>query len=895
MAITGTIPSDGPEASVRTTFGTILFCILCALSATTDVSGQTIRLDFDDTPIAEALETYAVRTGVDVVHSPLLVADRTTSCRYRGTSERDALICIMSGHDFRVEAISRRQAVLIPLVDEQPALSEAEGRVLSGFVLDAETGESLPGAHVILPGVGSGAVTNEAGFFAFPGMGSKPVSVVITYLGYARLDTTVVSRVETGSYALDPISYQVSGIVVEEESRRRADVTITPGLVSVSGRELQRFPGSLGNTDVLESLKWMPGIQRAGEATGGLLVRGSGPDQNLYLIDGAPVYHPWHAFSLISTFQTDTFKDVSLYRGAFPAEFGGRLSAVLDAELRDGSRSQPGATLGLSGLNASFIMESPLSNKSSFMLSGRRSYIDRLVGRRHPVEDDAGRRDTLRTGYYFYDWSAKYTFRPDARSSVSVSWYAGRDALDLRLPFDLSLDFSSWLRPADLFFEIDQQWGNRILSTRYQRLLSSRLFLTTTLYHSRYQARENTLIRPSQSSRVSSNYRVDLEDTGARVVLDWYPSLAHQIRVGAEAVQHRFDSGLDALVAYTPTLEEPLDEISRTTAVEASVFIQDVWTPGPTIKVLPGLRASWFGSGSFYRLAPRLSVQWAIDPTWIIVRAAASSQVQYLQRIRDRNAYLYDLVSSRWVPAQIDAPPARSRQVSMGLETHRIPRTVLRMDGFVRDGRGTLLPEDEYQSKDGLLGPGIEIATLLGQYDRGEERSRGIELGIETRTEHWLLVGSYTRMRAENRITASPKAAFRPSRFDTPHSLGLVAAYETGRWNLGGSVDWRSGYPVTVPTARYQLEDPVSGETTWYFNRPTLNNGRLPYYLRVDLKMAYRFDFADAAWSTGVSVYNVLSRRNVVNQVWDPALPGSDPQNRLGLPILPMIDLVIDL
>lgn len=874
-----------------------LFCtfFLLSLLGTTVGSAQTIRLDFSDTPVSEALQSYAEISGVDVVYSPRLVEGLNTSCRYRGTSARDALICIMSGHDFRVEPISRRQSVLIPLESRPSAIGTSENRVLTGFVRDAETGESLNGAHVILPGVGTGTVTNEAGFFAFPGLGDQVLSVVVTYLGYARLDTTVVAGMESGLFPLEPISYQVSGIVVEEDAERRADLTITPGLVSVSGRELQQFPGTLGNTDVLESLKWMPGVQRAGEATGGLLIRGSGPDQNLYLIDGAPVYHPWHAFSLISTFQTDTFKDVSLYRGAFPAEFGGRLSAVLDAQLRDGSRSEPSATLGISGLNASFIMESPISKRSSFMLSGRRSYIDRLVGRSHPVEDDSGRRDTLRTGYYFYDWSAKYSFRPDARSSVSVSWYSGRDALDLRLPFDLSLDFSSWLRPADLFFEVDQEWGNRILSTRYQRLLSTRLFLTGTLFHSRYRARENTLIRPSQSSRVSSSYRVDLEDTGARVVLDWYPSLSHQVRIGAEAVQHRFDSGIDAQVAYTPSLVEPLQEVSRTVAAEASVFIQDVWTPSPGVRVLPGLRASWFSSGSFARVAPRLSVQWAIEPTWIILRAAASSHVQYLQRIRDRNAYLYDLVSSRWVPAQADAPPARSRQISLGLESHGIPRTTLRISGFVRDGTGTLLPEDEFQSKDGLLGPGIEVATLLGQYDRGEERSRGIEVGTETRTDRWLIVASYTRMRSENRIIASPKAAFRPARYDTPHALSLVLSYQMRRWNLGSSLDWRSGYPVSVPTARYQLEDSVTGEQTWFFHRPTINNGRLPYYLRIDLQGAYRFEFADASWSTGLSIYNVLNRRNVVNQTWDPSVASRHPQDRVGLPILPMIDLIITL
>lgn len=856
---------------------------------------QTIRLQFSGTPIPEALATYSETTGVDVVYSPALVSRLETSCRYRGTSARDALICIMSGHPFRVESISRRQSVLIPLQEERRAETGAESSALAGFVVDASSGEALHGAHVILPGIGAGAITNEAGFFAFPGVGAKPLGMVVTYLGYARLDTTVVATRLNGRFALAPMTYEVSGVVIEEEVERRADLTITPGLISISSHQLQQLPGTLGNTDVLESLKWLPGVQRAGEATGGLLVRGSGPDQNLYLIDGAPIYHPWHAFSLISTFQSDTFKDVSLYRGAFPAEYGGRLSAVLDAELRDGSQTEPSAKVGISGLNASFILESPVTPNSSFMLSGRRSYVDRLIGRRHPVEDDFGRQDTLRTGYYFYDWSAKFTFRPDPLSSVSVSWYAGQDALDLRLPFDLSLDFSSWLRPADLFFEIDQAWGNRILSTRYQRLLSPRLFLSTTLFFSEYRARESTFIRPSQTSAVTSDYQVELEDVGARITLDWYPSLRHQVRVGLESVRHRFASDLDAVVAYTPTLSEPLEQTSQTHATEASAFIQDIWSLAPSLRLLPGLRASVFGKGAYVRLEPRLSVQWAVDPTWLILRVAASSHVQYLQRIRDRNAFLYDLVSSRWVPVGSGAEPARARQISAGAESHVLPRTVLRLNGFLREGKGTLLPQDDFQSKDGLLGPGIDVATLLGQYEDGEERSLGLETGIEFRNEHWTLVASYTRMRAENRLLDANPGPWRPSRYDTPHAFSTVFNRESRRWNVGASFDWRSGYPVSVPTARYQLEDPVSGDATWYFHRSELNNGRLPTYFRVDIRAAYRFEWAHAAWSTGLTVYNVFNHRNVIGQNWDPSRPGARADNRLGLPILPMLDILVDL
>ena len=870
-----------------------ILVILLFLAA--ESRAQTIRLQFTDTPVPEALAEYSEVSGVDVVYSPALVSDLRTSCRYRGTSARDALICIMSGHPFRVESISRRQTVLIPLNEDRRTESRSNTDVLSGFVVDNASGEALHGAHVILPGVGAGAITNEAGFFSFPGLGNKPVSMVITYLGFSRLDTTIVATGRNGRFALSPMTYEVSGVVIEEDVERRADLTITPGLISVTSHQLQQLPGTLGNTDVLESLKWLPGVQRAGEATGGLLVRGSGPDQNLYLVDGAPIYHPWHAFSLVSTFQSDTFKDVSLFRGAFPAEYGGRLSAVLDAELRDGSQAEPSAKIGVSGLNASFILESTVTPNSSFMLSGRRSYVDRLIGRTHPVEDDMGRQDTLRTGYYFYDWSAKFTFRPDPLSTVSVSWYAGRDALDLRLPFDLSLDFASWLRPADLFFEIDQAWGNRILSTRYQRLISSRLFLSTTVFFSQYRARENTFIRPSQTSAVTSDYRVELEDVGARVALDWYPSLRHQVRVGVESVRHRFASNLDATVAYTPTLSEPLAQDSQTHTTEASAFIQDIWSPAPSLKVLPGLRASVFGKGGYVRLEPRLSVQWAVDPTWLILRVAASSHIQYLQRIRDRNAFLYDLVSSRWVPVGSGTEPARAQQVSVGVESHVLPRTILRLNGFLRSGKGTLLPEDEFQSKDGLLGPGIDVATLLGQYQDGEERSTGVESGVEIRSERWTIIGSYTYMETGNRPLDEHSGPWRPSRYDIPHAFTLVVNREAGRWETGASLDWRSGYPVSVPTARYQLEDPVSGETTWYFHRAELNNGRLPAYFRLDVRAAYRFDWAQAGWSTGITVYNAINHRNVIGQTWDPSKAGTRADNRLGLPILPMLDILVDL
>ncbi len=851
---------------------------------------QDIQLNFSKTPLSEALIAFRDKSGVDVVYSPQLVERYRTSCKYNGPSARDAIICIVSGLPFRAQEVSSSQFVLIPLNSSTDS-NTSRLLVLNGFVSDMESGETLIGAHVLLPDIGAGTSTNDAGFFAFPGLPGSETRITISYIGYASLDTTLVVGSKPVYLSLYPNAEYLEGVTIERDASDRSALSATPGLVSMSPRLLALLPAAIGDSDVLEALRWMPGIERAGEATGGLLVRGSGPDQNLYLIDGAPIYHPWHAFSIISTFQTETFKDIAFYKGAFPAEYGGRLSAVLDAELRDGARTDPRAMIGLSALNANFLIESPINSNTSFMLSGRRSYIDKLIGKDHPVEDDFGRRDTLRTGYFFYDWSAKLSHRPDPRSHITLSYYAGADELDLRLPFDLSLDFASWLRPADLFFEVDQNWRNRIISGRYQRLLSNRLFMTSTVFRSTYEAYENTFIRPTQSAFVQSNYRVALEDLGAQVDFDYYPTIDHQVRAGFSVVKHKFDSSIDAVVAYSPTLIEPLAEISLSESNELAAYVQDIWKPTSNWTVLPGLRLSYFGKGSHFRASPRLTVQYAADPQKLIIRTSVASQMQYIQRIRDRHSLLYDLVSSRWIPTDANTRPSRSGQATIGFESQIVPHMTIRTDFFARRSSGILLPKDEFQSKDGLLGPGIEIATLLGQHTAGRERSYGVEIGIEADWRSWRMLASYSGLQAESRTTGLNEETFKPTRFEIPRSFSFVSLRERQKWTYGFSVIWRSGYPLTVPTSRYQLTDPISGEATWFFHNPELNNGRLPAYFRFDVNFSYRFTWAKANWTAGFNLYNVLNRRNVVGRTFDPALEVFKPNDRLGLPILPLFDL----
>ena len=856
---------------------------------------QPLRLRIDDVPLAAALETVRGKTGLDIVYADRLVAEQRASCTYTGRDREAALRCVLAETPLRAERVRRGQYVL---VREDAASEGAASRpvprvTLSGTVRDAETGESLPGAHVYLTALKAGAVTNGAGYFAVSGLPPGPYRVRISYLGFETVDTTLVAGRGAVDVPLQPTALQSEGVVVEAGSTSAADESRLPGKMSVALDRLEQLP-SLGEPDLFRALQWTPGIRKSGIISGGLSVRGSNPDQNLYLLDGAPVYHPWHAFSLISTFQTGTLKNTDLYRGSFPASHGGRLSAVLDAQMKAGDRREPKATAALSVLSGRFQVEAPLNDQTSFLLSGRRSYIDKLVGRRHPVRGDDGTRDTLRTGYYFYDTSAKVAHRFNSAHRLSLSYYNGRDDLDLRLPFDLSLDFSSWLRPADLFFEVDQDWTNRIVSARHRYLPSDDLFLTSTAYYSGYRANEGSFVQPTTTASLTSSYSVRLDDVGVKVEADYYHSVAHEVTAGLQVSLFHFESQLQTVIQRAAGTQDRTNEDSRLDAAEVVGYVQDVWTPTPRWAVQPGLRVRYFSNGRYLHAAPRLSMRYTVHPRWLIVNGSAGVHVQSLHRLRDRYSLAYDLVSSRWIPSSPSVKPAESLHLGAGLRSQPTASLTLELNTYLRGARRMLVPADVFQTKDGIEGPGIEVGALLGQYTQAQERAFGTELTAFWNRGAWDVrlgvAAGRTFIRAEERSNER----WRPADLDVPFSLRGAVSWSSPSWEATLGTELRSGYPLTEPTARYRLGDPVNGSTS-YLYRPQINNGRLPAYLRLDASIAYRFALLGGRWKAKLNLYNATNRSNVVDRGFEPQPTRIRVNDQRGFPILPLLELEMTL
>ena len=861
---------------------------MMALAAGVAPRAQGQALDLAPGALGSTLRLLARQAHVDLVYAQRLVEGKASPCTYRGSDFAAALACVLAGTGLEARRVRQGQYVL--RLRAQAALEGARGarrETLAGFVADARTGEVLPGAHIYLPDRRTGTTANAAGFFALPGLPTGPHAVRISYLGYATVDTVLMTQSVRGIVRLRPQRIEGEAVVVETERAGAADL---PGLASVPAARLEALPAALGEEDLLQKLVWLPGVTRAGEVTGGLVVRGGQPDENLYLLDGAPVYHPWHAFTLVSTFQTETFNRVQLHRGLFPAAFGGRLSSVLDAEMKDGNREAPRATAGVGLLSARYVVESPLTKGTSFMLSGRRSYVDRLLGREHPVEQD-GRRDTLRTGYHFYDFSFKLTYRPGYRHRLSFSHYSGGDALDLRLPFDFSLDFSSWLRPADLFFEIDHAWGNRLESLRYQFLASPERFATVTLYRTQYAARERSFLRPTDQTEVAVDYRVRAEDWGGRADVDLFPSKDVHVQLGSQLALRRFRTLLYGHVDQPGESAAPRLEKTDQQAFEAALYGQADYRLGATARVQGGVRASFFAPGPFVHLSPNAGLQLELVPRRLTARIGAGAQVQYLHLLRDRYSVLYDLVSTRWISAGPDVQPATGAHVAAGLEATPRPGLQLTAEVYARRTHHILVPEDAFREKDGLEGPGIALGALLGQYAPTEGRAYGAEVSAVAESPEWLVWLAYT---AERSLRQNPATGgFYAADYDVPHGLKGVVKHRGRRWALSLSGEVRKGYPFAEPVARYELGDPLEPGASRYAYRPGLNNGRLPPYARLDASAGYTFRWLGPRWQGRLDAYNVFNRRNVIGRLYDPSGAYVRVTDRRGVPILPLFEVEV--
>jgi hypothetical protein len=733
------------------------------------------------------------------------------------------------------------------------AFSQNQVNTLSGYIRDSKTGEELIGVNIVIPILGEGTSTNLYGFYS---LSLKPgaYKASIQYIGYQTKELTVdltedlqinIELVEN-STTLDEVT-----VLAERLDKNVRSVEMS--VAKLDMKDVKKMPALLGEVDIIRSLTLLPGISTIGEASNGFNVRGGNTDQNLILLDEAPVYNSSHLFGFFSIFNADAVKDVKLYKGGIPARYGGRLSSVVDVRQRNGNNKKFSSTGGIGLLSSRLLIEGPIQKeKSAFMIAARRSYADLFLAL---SSDPTINQNTL----YFYDLNAKLNYILSDKDRLYLSGYFGRDVFEL-----------------DDLFGFD--WGNATASLRWNHLFSDKLFSNFTLVFSDYTYSLGTPEDDEFNFRLKST----IQDYHFKNQYNYYISSKNEIEFGVEGIYYRMKPG-----EITGSFELQLqDEF----ALEPSVYFSQELELGTRWTVQYGLRYS-----SFYNLGAQKVRNYAnpdlpqlnelIDSEeyssgqiieayngleGLEPRLSANYRISDEQSIKasyNRTRQYIHLISNTSTPTPVDLyrpagryiQPATVNQVAAGyFQNFAENRYEVSIEGYYKDFKNIV----DYRNGANL----IFNETIETEILPGIGRSFGLEFYLRKRKGRlsgWLSYTlSKTELRVENDdpLLAINAGDWYPANYDKRHDISLVLNYQlTKKWDLGMNFTYQSGRPITPPEGRFNFEDysvPV------YRSRNSL---RIPDYHRLDLSANYTLEKDPnkkfySSWSLGF--YNVYARRN---------------------------------
>jgi hypothetical protein len=722
-----------------------------------------------------------------------------------------------------------------------PLFGFAQARfTVSGVIKDSANGETLIGATVRLLEVpAGGTVSNTYGFYSITAPAGE-YQLQVSYTGYQTLVQSVSLQQNTVLNAELKPQTQLNEVVITGRTTNEQVADPQMGIEKVNMESIKNIPVVFGERDIFKTIQLLPGVKSAGEGNSGFYVRGGSADQNLILLDEANVYNASHLLGFFSTFNSDAIKDVSLYKGGMPAQYGGRLASVLDIRMNEGNKNNYTAEGGVGLIASRLKLEGPIAKgRGSFMVSGRRTYADLFL----KLAPDTSLRSTQ---LYFYDLNAKVNYRINDKNVIYASGYFGQDVLGLQETFSLD-------------------WGNTTATVRWNHIFNSKLFSNTTLIYSDYNyAIENFDNR--NDFRVTSI----INDWNLKQDYHYFVNDNHTVRFGLNVNHHQIKPG-SITSSSTSSINE--SEIEKRKGLEFAAYASDEmrWHQ---LNIIYGLRFSTFsllGPGTFKsytpegRIAssetytsnksvknyafiePRLSLSFPFSSDKSL-KASYTRNTQNLHLLSNSTAAL---PTDLWVMSSNNIKPQIADQVALGYyQNFGNDRYEFSTEVYYKDMQNQI----DYKNAANLRGNADVEADLLF----GEGRAYGLELFLKKRTgklNGWI---GYTLSRTERRFAEISNGSYFPAKQDRTHDISVVSIYKLPRrWTLSATFVYNTGNAITFPSGKYQLE----GKTQFYY---TERNGyRMPDYHRLDLnatldaKPGKKFQ---SSWTFGV--YNAYNRQN---------------------------------
>lgn len=732
--------------------------------------------------------------------------------------------------------------------------SAQEKFTVSGYIKDATNGEGLIGVSVYVQEVKTGTQTNPYGFYSLT-LPKGTYNLVLTYVGFEKITKKVelLSQDVKLDIELKDDSKLLQEVVI---TTKKADDNVKSLEMSVNKvdiKTMQKMPALLGEVDIIKSIQFLPGVTSVGEGASGFNVRGGGIDQNLVLLDEAPVYNSSHLFGFFSVFNPDAVKDVKLIKGGIPSQYGGRVSSILDVRMKEGNSKKPQFSGGIGSIFSRFTYERPfLKDKGSFIVALRRSYIDILA---KPFLND----DLKGTSFYFYDFTAKANYRVNEKNTVFLSGYFGRDTFG-----------------ADFGFN----WGNATTSFRWNHVFNNKLFLNNTVFYSNYDYALQSDLKET-NNQDAFRWKSNIITYSIKPDFTYYPNTKNTITFGGQLTYYSFNPG--QAVAISGGVERTIG-LDDKFATENALYIGNEQKLNSKISLQYGLRYSlynYIGKGKAYELSPitndaeRRSITKTTEFGWgksiqqygnFEPRFAANFSLGQDNSIKlsyNRLAQYIHLLSNTtasspldvWTPSSNNIKPQLADQFALGY-FHNFSDNLFEtsVEVYYKDLYNQI---DYVRNADLLLNPAVEADLLFGK-----GRAYGAEFYVKKAKGKFNGWVSYTLARTERKIEGLNLNKWFPSRIDKTHNLSVVAIYDLNkRWTFSSNFTFSTGTPASFPTNKFIWQ----GYALPHNYYDTRNTYRIPASHRLDFAATRQTKYGFFKRGTGewvFSVYNVYNRRN---------------------------------
>lgn len=758
-----------------------------------------------------------------------------------------------------------------------------EKRTISGYITHGETGEKIFGATIFDTLSRQGVMTNDYGFYSL----TIPRGTAVLRVSFFGLKTQYVvvhSEVTELNVQLEKIQELNEITISAAGNNRQIDNTAT-GTLEIQIDKLEKLPLVLGEKDVMRMIQLLPGVKAGGEASSGLYVRGGGPDQNLILLDGVPVYNASHLFGFFSIFNSDALSNVTLTKGGFPARYGGRVSSVLDMRMKEGNLKKYHVEGSLGLISSRLLVEGPIKkDKTSFMVSGRRTYLDLLV------KPFLANRPT-QGGYFFHDFNAKIQHKINDKHHVYLSGYFGADKVQINNNQEAYYDDAGNRYKNSNEFKLS--WKNAIAAVRWNYKIRPKLFLNTTATYSNYDffiGREATNETTDAFGDVSkqtytNGFRSGILDWTLKSDFTYIPNPNHTIRFGLTETYHTFTPGVTSTTVVDSTTDITANTGSRRQfSHEAGVYVEDDFVINARFKMNIGYRHSFFlvGNKVYHHPEPRLNANYRVGNKSSF-KLGVSRSAQYLHLLSNIGI---GLPADLWVPATRTVKPVIAHQASLGFY-HELSKSIfVTVEGYYKQMRHLI------QYKDGV-DFSVENGTDWEEtVTTGNGKAYGWELLVEKKKGNFSGWIGYTMSWSIRQFDALNNGAPFFHRYDRRHDLSIALSYDiTDKWDIGIIFVYGTGNAVTVGSQTYNASDYFG--SSWnsdLINYSSLNGYRMPAYHRLDIGANRKREKKYGLSVLSLSIYNVYNRNNPFylykgfNQSGNPALIG------VGLfPIIPSI------